>query len=382
MGNNNLSGLDVSAYPLLTYLSCSNNFGNSIGNLDLTSNPNLTTLYCQNAGITSLDVTQCMNLDILVCYDNSLTSLDLSANTALSEIRCYSSGINTLTFTNSNYNALLYLDCSDNPIGSLDASVFPNLQTLYCSNNNLSTLDVTNLTSLIDFGLWNNNLSSLDLSNNANLEYVEPGSNTNLSSLTLPTNKTTLTQLWAYNMNLSSLNYSEYTQLQYLDIGINNFTTADISMLPNLIEFYCNDNSLTSLNLSNGNIDGLAWMWAHDNPSLTCIQVDDLAKAAAKSSPNWQRDGSASFSLNCSLGIDDFNKDSVTLFPNPVKDKFEIDLKINASFSLINMFGQELKTGTFVAGNNTLDIGSLSNGIYVLNLETTEGKMVKRIIKE
>ena len=382
IGNNNLSGLDVSAYPSLTYLSCGNNIGNSIGNLDLSSNPNLITLWCQNAGITNLDLSQCTNLDLLVCYDNSLSSLDLSANTALSNIRCYSSGINTLTFSNSNYNSLLYLDCSDNPIGSLDASVFPNLVTLYCAVNNLSTIDVSNLTSLIDFGLWDNNLTSLDLSNNASLEYVEPGSNTNLSNLTLPNNKTTLTQLWAYDMNLSSLNYAEYTQLQYLDIGINNFTSADISMLPNLIEFYCNQNLLTSLNIANGNIDGLSWMWCHDNPGGLCIQVDDLAKATAKSSPNWQRDIGSTFSLNCALGVGEFNLSSISIYPNPAKDKFHIDLQLEANYTLSNVFGQEVKKGLLFAGTNELETNTLSTGLYVLKIESPEGKVTKKLIKD
>ena len=382
IGNNNLSGLDVSAYPLLSYLSCSNNFGNSIGNLDLSSNPNLITLWCQNAGITNLDISQCWNLDLLVCYDNTLSSLDLSANTALREIRCYSSGINTLTFNNSNYNSLLYLDCSDNPIGSLDVSVFPNLETLYCASNNLNTIDVSNLTSLIDFGLWDNNLTSLNLSNNASLEYVEPGSNTNLSNLTLPNNKTSLTQLWAYDMNLSSLNYAEYTQLKYLDIGINNFTSADVSMLPNLIEFYCNQNQLTSLNIANGNIDGLSWMWCHDNPGGLCIQVDDLAKASSKSSPNWQRDPGSTFSTNCGLGLDEFSDESVSIYPNPSKDKFYIYLQLETNYTLSNVFGQKVKKGFLNSGKNELDTESLSSGLYVLNLESANGKTTKKIIKE
>jgi Leucine-rich repeat (LRR) protein len=382
IGNNHFSGLDVSAYPSLEFLSCGNNFNVSIGILDLTSNPNLTTLYCQNAGITSLDISQCTNLELLVCYDNSLSSLDLTANTALSEIRCYNNSINTLTFTNSNYNSLLYLDCSYNPIGSLDVSIFPNLETLYCAGNNLSSLDVSNLTSLIDFGLWENNLSSLNLSSNTSLEYVEPGSNTNLSNLTLPNNKATLTQLWAYDMNLSSLNYAEYTQLQYLDIGINNFTSADVSILPNLLEFYCNENQLTSLNIANGFNDNLAWMWAHDNPPGLCIQVDDLSEATAKSSPNWQRDPGSSFSLNCSLGLDEFSENNVSIFPNPTKSFLTIDLNRNATYTLTNLFGQEIRNGNLLSGSNELDINSLSNGLYFLNIKTLEGKIAKKIIKE
>lgn len=190
---NNLSSLNVSAYPDLEVLQCYNNGPSDIGTLNLNANTKLIDLICHNAGITSIDISTCSNLDTLWCFtssgtppnSNSLSTLDISSNLALSEVRCFSSGINTFTISNSPYNNMIYLDCSDNPIGSLDVSVFPNLETLYCANNNLNTIDVFGLTSLVDFGLWSNNLSSLDLSNNANLEYVEPGSNTNLSNLTL-----------------------------------------------------------------------------------------------------------------------------------------------------------------------------------------------------
>ncbi|GGK15726.1 hypothetical protein GCM10007962_07490 [Yeosuana aromativorans] len=382
-GNNNLTGLDVSSYPLLTYLACSNNGSNNLGTLDLSMNTNLITLYCQNSGVSGLDISQSPNLDLLVCYDNSFPTLDISGNTALSEIRCYNSGINTFTIANSNYTNLTYLDCSDNPIGSLNLSYFPNLETLYCAYNNLNTLNVSTNTQLVNFGCWNNNLSSLDVSNNSLLNYFECGNNTLLSNnLILPTNKTALTSLWVYNIGTSSLNYSDYLQLVDLDIGLNNFTTADVSMLQFLNQFYCNGNQLTSLDISNGHNDTLTWMWAQNNGANLCIQVDDLVVAGGKSSPQWQRDIGSTFSLNCTLGSNEFDLSQVMIHPNPANDRFYIDLPIEANYTLSNMFGQFIRKGALFSGKNELAINALKSGLYLLNLESAQGRAIKKIIKK
>ncbi|MFH4965787.1 T9SS type A sorting domain-containing protein [Gaetbulibacter sp. M235] len=357
-GDNNLSGLNVSAYPLLDYLACYNNASN-LGALDFSLNPNLRELYCHNSGVSSLNISQNVLLEKLWCYGNSLTSLNITPLTALTELICYTNGLNNFTYSNN--TSLIYLDCGDNPIGSLNASMFPNIETLYCYYDNLSSLDVSS----------NNSLISLDC-----------GGNTSINSLPLPNTKTNLVNLWAYEMNLSTLSYDEYTQLQKLDIGINNFTSADVSMLPNLTQFYCNQNQLTSLNIANGNIDNLAWMWAQDNSTGLCIQVDDLAKATAKSSPNWQRDSGSTFSLNCSLGTDDFNLSSVSIYPNPFNDKFYVNVKLEANYTLTNMLGQKVNRGILNTGINELATNTLVSGLYLLNIQTTEGFSTKKLIKE
>ncbi|WP_411766950.1 T9SS type A sorting domain-containing protein [Winogradskyella sp. A3E31] len=379
IGNNHLSGLDVSAYPDLDFLSCANNFNINIGTLDLSSNPNLTTLYCQNAGVSSLDISQCTNLDLLVCYNNPLSSLDISANTALSEVRCYSSLNNTLTISNSTYPNMTYFDCSDNGLNSLDVTVFPNLTALYCANNDLSSINVSTLTDLVDFGLWNNNLTSLDVSNNLVLEYVEPGNNPNLTSLMLP-NTTTLSQVWAYGASLSTLDYTNNTGLQFLDIGINNFTSADVSMLPNLLQFYCNQNQLTYLNIANGNNAALDWMWAHDNPSLNCIQVDDVALAGTKSSPNWQRDPGANFSLSCSLSTNDNAILAFNLYPNPTEGNVHIETDYDIDYQLISLQGGSVLSGSFTKGLNEFSTSSISSGLYLLKVKSGIETITKKLI--
>jgi Leucine-rich repeat (LRR) protein len=351
--------LDLSSNNELFYLDCSNN---DLTGLTLPNSPFLSEIYCNNNMIPSLNLGGCTGLTRLECHYNDLINLDVSSNSMLQVLYC-NNNFDTLTSISFNNPVLWEVYCYNNPM----------LTTL---NNTLS------LSGLIDFGLWNCDLTTLDLTNSTVLQYVEPGNNPNLNSLTLP-NTTTLTQVWAYSADLSTLDYTNNTGLEYLDIGINNFTSADVSMLPNLLEFYCNENQLTSLNIKNGFNGILDWMWADDNSSLTCIQVDDKTDAESRDPiDHWRKDITASYEESCALSSEEFDLSAISVYPNPVKDKVYIELHLQANYSLTNMFGQEIKKGTFVTGNNVLDIHDLANGLYLLNLETTDGKATKKVIKE
>jgi hypothetical protein len=74
------------------------------------------------------------------------------------------------------------------------------------------------------------------------------------------------------------------------------------------------------------------------------------------------------------------------IYPNPVQEGwFTIDLKNNmalATYSLINLLGQEVQTGELIAQQNLIRVKPLEQGVYVLQI-TQEGKTVttKLIIK-
>lgn len=401
-GNNNLSTLDVSGYPLLEYLACYNNSPSDLGTLDLSSNTALKTLYCHNSGVNSLDVTQCSLLEFMWCYGNNISTLDITTNTVLSELRCYNSGISTFNYTNN--TALETLDCSNNPIGSLNVSLFPNLVTLNCISNNLITLDISinqvlefldcgsNLSltildlpvtnSIKELECYSTALEALDLSNLIKLQYLDVYYCNNLSSLILP-QTITLTELWAYTTGLSNLDFTKNTGLQYMDIAHGNFTSIDVSMLPNLKGFYCNENALLNeLNIANGFIDNLEVMWAHDNPLLKCIQVDDLAKATAKSSPDWKRDVGSNFSENCTLDVESFNKVSLQINPNPSTGILNIIVNHPSNYIVSNVLGKKVFEGHLQSGNNTLNFQYLTSGIYFFKVRSFLGDLTKKVIIE
>ncbi|TWO31883.1 T9SS type A sorting domain-containing protein [Seonamhaeicola sediminis] len=389
-GNNNLPGLDVSGYPNLTYLACANNLNGDLGVMDLKPNTKLITLYLHNSGVTSLDISTCTDLDLLHCFTtnefsnaNNLSTLDISANTKLREVRCYNIGLNTIIYSASPYNNMTFIDCGSNNLNSLELAKFPNIETLWCYYNNLSSLDFSNniLLQSLDFG-GNSGLTNINLSMLANLVTVWGYDTLNLNSLTLPTNSTTLENIWFFQNGLSTLDFTTNTGLQRMDIAGGNFSDIDVSMLTNLTQLYCNkSNLLTSLNIANGNIDSFDWMWADENPLLDCIQVDDETKAYGKSQPNWKRDFDTEFSLNCSLSVDEFLKESISLYPNPTKNKVFLETVLSVSYNLLNIQGQEMFKGHFSIGMNEMDLSNLPQGLYFLNLESPDGSHVKKILK-
>ena len=65
--DNQISSLNISQNPLITYLRCN---GNQITNLDISMLDSLNFLWCANNSLSSLDVSQNPLLESLKCYNN------------------------------------------------------------------------------------------------------------------------------------------------------------------------------------------------------------------------------------------------------------------------------------------------------------------------
>lgn len=375
---NNFIGntFNLSGHTALINFACNNN---DIDELILPSTGTMTRLWCSFNNLTSLDVTGLPNLEKLNFTQNSIPSIDLSMNTKLDELFCTLSGLTgTLDLTAN--TMLTRIDCDRNSITDLQLPTTSTLSQLRCWSNELTSLVTTGLTGLTYLNCGSNDIVSLDLTDSMSLNYLDVYYSYLLTSLTLPPTNT-LETLWAYSTDLSNLDFTSNTGLVTMDIANGNFTSLDVSMLNNLQYFYCNENDLlTSLNVKNSNNDNMPTMWAQDNLVLECIEVDNPALAATY--PDWLRDEGTDYMVTCpSLGIEKFDLTSVSIYPNPSKDKFYIDLQFEANYSLTNLFGQDIRKGTLLLGINELDISSLSNGLYLLNIDTPEGKVTKKVIR-
>jgi hypothetical protein len=412
-GNNNLPGIDVSAYTNLEVLRCANNGSNDLGAMDFTTNTMLTELQVHNSGVTSLNLSSCTNLDYLTCFNNNssanpntIATLDISSNTALFHVRCYNVGMSTFTISASPYNNMIYLDCGSNSINSLDPTKFPNIETLWCYYNSISSLNLTNnmdlksfdcggnssmtsvnlsmLPNLEKFWGYENNFSSLDASFNMKLKIFNGNSNPNLSTVILP-DTNTLTDVYACCGDLTSIQFtSNHTNLDFVDVGINSLSgILDVGMLSGLTDFYCNGNQITTLNIANDNIDNFVIMRAQNNGANLCIQVDDVVKAGLKAFPNWQRDNGSSFSENCpALSIEEFNKELLSLYPNPTNNIMHLKLTTGADYFLINPLGKVVSKGELIAGENQINVTNLTNGIYFLKVKSILGDLTRKVLKK
>ena len=111
----------------------------------------------------------------------------------------------------------------------------------------------------------------------------------------------TITYLNITSSSISDLTgIEDFSALRELFCYSNQITFLDLSNNTQLFEVSCANNQLISLDLRNGNNQGLWYFISINNPSLNCIDVDDVVWADY----NWAKDTWTSFSTNCSvLGI-------------------------------------------------------------------------------
>ena len=196
--------------------------------------------FLSNAQFTTIVDANFEQALINLGYDNILDSSVLTSN------------VDTITFLDVSYqnisnlsgiegfSSLKYLNCSNNSIDSLNLNQNMLLKELYCSSNEMVVLLIDNLGDLDLLDCSFNSLTILDLSQNLELDSLECSSN---------------------QLNTIEVN----TNLGYLYCGDNNLTSLDLSSLifNGLHELRCENNSITSINLSNNS--NLKHLTCHNN---------------------------------------------------------------------------------------------------------------------
>lgn len=83
------------------------------------------------------------------------------------------------------------------------------------------------------------------------------------------------------------------------------------------------------------------------------------------------------------LGIEDNQLAEISLYPNPVHGQLNINLPSSVELESATMFDLLGKaTNMNIGENNTLNTSNLATGVYILKLETTQGALTKKVIKQ
>ncbi len=228
---------------------------------------------------------------------------------------------------------------------------------LRVKNNNISSLEgIQSFTNLEELQCAANQLTSLNVSQNTNLEVLTCSIN-----------------------ELSSLDLTQNTNLERLDCRSNQLSNLDVTQNPNLELFECDNNQLNRLNVKNGNNHNMLTMLAHDNPNLTCIQVDDVNYANSQTcgQSSWCKDNWVQYSEDCSLGSEDFNKLSFALYPNPTQDVLNIDSQEPVDSVRIYSINGSLIKET----NPSISVSELSKGLYFAQINVGGNTITKKFIK-
>ncbi|MEZ4779780.1 MAG: T9SS type A sorting domain-containing protein [Flavobacteriaceae bacterium] len=294
-----------------------------------------------------------LNLKRINCSQNLLTNLDFSQNPALEEINCF---FNDLVDINVTQNTQLrIINCDFNLLTNLDLTQNLLLERWWCTYNYFETIDVSQNTLLKNLNISSNKLSTIDVSQNTALE-----------------------KLYLNNNFLSSIDVSQNVQLHFLDCSYNLMENLNLAANQALTNLVCRNNLLHELNFKTGTNDAVIYFNSEQNPTLSCIEVDNPEYSYSQS--NWVKDIATEYALNCNLSVLSNSTPIIKLYPNPAIDVLKVvspvDLK---KISVFSVLGNKLLE---VSENlNEISIATLPSGLLIIQLDTNEGNLVKKVIK-
>jgi Secretion system C-terminal sorting domain len=111
--------------------------------------------------------------------------------------------------------------------------------------------------------------------------------------------------------------------------------------------------------------------------TLTGNRATDLATLYNIS--NWDL-GSSAYSTTTVLGIDDFTKNNIKIYPNPASNKIQLDVNEGLKYTIIDAIGKTIKKG--IVSNKEIDIQYLNSGLYFLELKKDSQTIIRKFIKE
>jgi len=358
---------------------------NNDGEIQVTEAENTEWLIIGGLSVVSIEGIQSfVNLEYLQLGSLGITTIDLSQNILLKILKCGAQPLTSLDLSN-NIN-LLNLNINFTEITSLDLSQNTQLETLDCGYTSVVNINLNNNINLKELNAYNTLISEIDLSNNINLEQVLLNDNL-LTSLDV-SNNINLYWIDVSNNQISTINLSQNINLEQIDFKNNQLTSLDISNNPDIFRINCENNQLTSLNLKNGNTNGITRLIAFGNPDLSCIQVDDVVYANNQicdggNDGNWCKDDTAIYSENCILGITEQSlQEAVQLYPNPVKDVLQINTENNVVVKSVRVYDVMGKQLLKTKNVNQIDVSGFASGLLFVKIETNQGALIKKIIKE
>lgn len=379
--NNSIDSLDVSGNPAMRELYCSNN---NMTYLNVGTNSVFQEVDCPFNQLTSLDLTGIPALKFLNCSDNLLTSLDLSASSNLVQLNCWRNDITAIDITNK--PELWYIGLGQNELTTL--TIDSGAYSVECQLNTITTITTDNAITLSSLTAYNNTLTDLDVSSNADLTSLRVDNN-QLKNLNVQNgNNLNLGTFLAYgNPDLLCIQVDDiaYANTTW---SVNVDSTTSFDTLCMVICTVDNSISLSGTTLSAA-MAGVSYQWLNcaDNAAINGATLQDFTPTVNGSYACIINDGNCVDTSTCQAvtitvnTIGESEKSKIAVYPNPTSGILNIASNNNIiSLHVIDMIG---KTHCSIAAQTTqIDISDLTDGVYMLQVVTSEGLEQMRFIKE
>jgi len=81
-------------------------------------------------------------------------------------------------------------------------------------------------------------------------------------------------------------------------------------------------------------------------------------------------------------GIQNINANNIEIYPNPATDVLHIEVLQSIQYRLMNIVGAVVLQGVLKVGSNSLDVTQLTSGMYVIELISKEGRIIRKVLKQ
>jgi hypothetical protein len=92
--------------------------------------------------------------------------------------------------------------------------------------------------------------------------------------------------------------------------------------------------------------------------------------------------GNFNYGAVCVLGLESSVLEGVSLFPNPTTDVLNIRVPNGVEVNSVNVYSVLGNKMNVVLSNNTINMSSLSRGMYLVNIETSAGTISQKVTKK
>ncbi len=91
-----------------------------------------------------------------------------------------------------------------------------------------------------------------------------------------------------------------------------------------------------------------------------------------EASSTWEVDNLFVYGVK-TTGVGENNAGSVSIYPNPATGYFNLSSNLNGTLTIMDISGRVVLSTEIVSGNNTIDISTLTSGIYISNVVLSDG---------
>jgi hypothetical protein len=109
------------------------------------------------------------------------------------------------------------------------------------------------------------------------------------------------------------------------------------------------------------------------------VQADGVL-IAGMTGGNFGTGETKNFGVDTNLSVSNFDVSSIKFYPNPTNGEITISLLEMAKVTLTDLSGKIILKTTLEAGESTMDLGSLSKGIYLINFASDNFTKTDKVI--